>query len=156
DRLFFLIDDRNRLVNAKDFGPLQLVHADYDADADTLELQIDGTVVAGEVKRGEEVETNFHRRPRHARIVEGPWAPACSELVGEPMRRVEPTAPAQDRGRSGTATILGTSSLESLAAQLGVDAVDGRRFRMNFGVEGLDPHGEDTWYGRRVRLGDAV
>jgi uncharacterized protein YcbX len=43
-----------------------------------------------------------------------------------------------------------------MAAALGVDAVDGRRFRMNFGVEGLEPHAEDAWIGRRVQLGDAV
>jgi uncharacterized protein YcbX len=39
---------------------------------------------------------------------------------------------------------------------LGVDAVDGRRFRMNFGVDGLEAHEEDTWLGQRVRVGDAV
>jgi uncharacterized protein YcbX len=27
---------------------------------------------------------------------------------------------------------------------------------MNFGIEGLDAHGEDAWCGRRVRVGDAV
>jgi len=39
---------------------------------------------------------------------------------------------------------------------LGVDSVDGRRFRMNFGVEGVDAHEEDTWIGRRLRIGEAV
>ena len=38
----------------------------------------------------------------------------------------------------------------------GVDEVDGRRFRMNFGVEGLREHEEDEWLGRRVRIGEAV
>jgi len=156
DRRFFLISDRNRLVNDKDYGPLQLVHAEYDDGADALSMRIDGSVVAAAVERGEEVETSFHKRPRSARLVHGPWAAAVSELVGTPLRLVEPTWPAQDRGRSAAATILGTGSLTRLAAQLGVDAVDGRRFRMNFGVDGLDAHGEDAWYGRRVRIGDAV
>ena len=39
---------------------------------------------------------------------------------------------------------------------LGVDAVDGRRFRMNFGVDGIEPHAEDGWLGRRVAVGEAV
>jgi uncharacterized protein YcbX len=39
---------------------------------------------------------------------------------------------------------------------LGVDDVDGRRFRMNFGIDGLREHEEDGWLGRRVRLGEAV
>jgi len=156
DRRFFLVSDRNRLVNDKDFGPLQAVHADYDENADALTMRIDGEVITGEVERGEEVETSFHRRPRNARVVNGPWAEALSDLVGDPIRLVEPRWPAQDRGRSAAATILGTASLTRLASQLGVDAVDGRRFRMNFGIDGLDPHDEDHWHGRRLRIGDAV
>ena len=39
---------------------------------------------------------------------------------------------------------------------LGVERVDGRRFRMNFGIDGLEPHEEDGWRGRRVRVGEAV
>ena len=27
---------------------------------------------------------------------------------------------------------------------------------MNFGVEGLEPHAEDAWIGRRLRVGEAV
>jgi uncharacterized protein YcbX len=86
----------------------------------------------------------------------GPWSDAVSELAGERLRLVEPSAPAPDRGRNGAATLLATASLGALGSVLGVDAVDGRRFRMNFGVDGLEAHEEDTWIGRRVRVGDAV
>ena len=34
--------------------------------------------------------------------------------------------------------------------------MDGRRFRMTIGVDGVAPHAEDGWLGRRVRVGDAV
>jgi uncharacterized protein YcbX len=61
-----------------------------------------------------------------------------------------------DRGRNGAATLLGTASLDALGSTLGVEAVDGRRFRMNFGIDGLEPHEEDSWLGRRVAIGDAV
>jgi uncharacterized protein YcbX len=40
-----------------------------------------------------------------------------------------------------------------MARILGVDAVDGRRFRMNFGIDGLREHEEDEWLGLRVSLG---
>jgi uncharacterized protein YcbX len=50
---------------------------------------------------------------------------------------------------------LGTGSLRAIARILG-EAVDARRFRMNFGIEGLGEHEEDAWLGRRVRLGGAV
>jgi hypothetical protein len=157
DRRFYFVTERGRLVSDKDHGPLQLVRAEYDTESDGLSLRFaDGDVVDGEVGRGAETETIFHKRPRTARLVVGPWADAVSELMGQPVRLVEPELPAPDRGRGGAASLLSTTSLERLARQLGVDTVDRRRFRMNFGVEGVEAHEEDRWRGRRVRLGEAV
>jgi uncharacterized protein YcbX len=157
DRRFYLITETGRLVSNKDFGELQVVRADYDEEADTLAMRFeDGAVVEAAVERGEEVETSFHRQPRSARLVRGPWAKAVSEIAGQPVRLVEPEWPAPDRGRSGATTLLATTSLDTLAGHLGVDALDHRRFRMNFGIEGVDAHAEDAWRGRRVRVGEAV
>jgi uncharacterized protein YcbX len=157
DRRFYFVTERGRLFSNKDHGPLQLVRAEYDAEADVLSLRFtDGEFLSGPVERGGEVETTFHKAPRRARLVVGPWAGAVSELVGQPVRLVEPEQSATDRGRGGAATLLAARSLGRLARQLGVDAVDHRRFRMNFGVEGVDAHEEDGWRGRRVRIGDAV
>ena len=157
DRRFYFVTERGRLVSNKDHGPLQLIRAEYDADEDSLSLRFaDGAVVDGQVGRAEEIETTFHKRPRTARLVVGPWADAVSELMGQTVRLVEPEWPAPDRGRGGAATLLATSSLGRLARQLGVDTVDKRRFRMNFGVEGIDAHEEDGWRGRRVRVGEAM
>jgi uncharacterized protein YcbX len=157
DRRFYFVTETGRLVSSKDHGPLQLIRADYDDAVDTLSLRLaGGEVVAGEVERGEEIETTFHRRPRAARLVLGPWAAAVSEVMGQPVRLVEPERPAPDRGRGGAATLLATASLGRLAGQLGVDEIDRRRFRMNFGVEGIEAHEEDGWRGLRVRVGEAV
>ena len=157
DRRFYLVTAAGRLVSNKDYGPLQLVRADYDDAADTLSMRFaDGTVLAREVQRGDEITTTFHKRPRSARVVVGPWAEAISELMGELVQLVEPEWPAPDRGRGGAATLLATTSLDRLASELGVDAIDHRRFRMNFGIEGVSAHEEDKWRGRRVRIGEAV
>ena len=157
DRRFYLVSGRGRLISNKDHGPLQLVRAEYDEETDELSLHIpDGRDVAAAVERGEAVETTFHRRPRNARLVVGPWAEELSSLAGEPIRIVEPEWPAPDRGRGGAATLLATTTLDRLASQLGVDALDHRRFRMNFGIDGVDAHEEDAWRGRRVRVGEAV
>jgi uncharacterized protein YcbX len=51
---------------------------------------------------------------------------------------------------------LAEASLGAIAGVLGVDSVDPRRFRMNFGIEGVDAHTEDGWIGRRVKVGEAV
>jgi hypothetical protein len=156
DRRFYLVSERGRLVSDKDCGRLQLVHAEYDETADTLSMEIEGERLVARVERGEEVTTTFHRRPRVARLVVGPWAARISELMGEPVRLVEPSHPAPDRGRGGAATLLATRSLDALGAQLGVGAVDHRRFRMNFGIDGVPAHSEDGWRGRRVSIGEAV
>jgi uncharacterized protein YcbX len=157
DRRFYLVGEAGRLISNKDFPALQLIRASYDAEQDALTLTLsDGSLVTGTVERGEEVETRFHQRPRPARLVLGPWSSVLSELVGEPLRLVEPSTSGVDRGRNGAATLLATASLGALGEVLGVAAVDGRRFRMNFGVEGLEAHEEDSWIGRRVQVGDAV
>jgi hypothetical protein len=157
DRRFYLVGETGRLSSNKDFPAFQLIRATYDAEADVLTLRLaDGREITGDVERGEEVTTTFHRRPRPARFVLGPWSDALSELAGKPLRLVEPTTSGVDRGRNGAATLLGTASLGALGEVLDVQRVDGRRFRMNFGVDGLEPHEEDTWIGRRVAIGQAV
>ena len=157
DRRFYLVDENGRLFNDKDHGPLQLVEADYDEDADALRIRFpDRPELAAAVERGEEIETSFYRRPRPARVIEGPWTDALATYTGRSVRLVESDRQAQDRGRSGAATLLGTASLERLARELGVESVDARRFRMNIGVDGLDAHAEEGWRGQRIRVGEAV
>jgi uncharacterized protein YcbX len=157
DRRFYLVDESGRLVNNKDCGPLQQVRAAYAAAARVLTLRFpDGDEVSATVAYGEPVDTTFHRRPARARAVQGPWAERLSAVAGERVRLVAPERSGVDRGRSGAVTLLGTGSLRAIAGALGVDEVDGRRFRMNVGIDGLEPHGEDEWLGRRVRIGDAL
>lgn len=157
DRRFYLVGETGRLISNKDVPAFQLIRAAYDAERNALTLVlVDGRQVGGTVEHGEELTTTFHRRPRAARLVLGPWSSVVSELAGRPLRLVEPATSAVDRGRSGAATLLATASLGALGERLGVDTVDGRRFRMNFGVEGLEAHEEDMWIGRRVAIGDAV
>ena len=157
DRLFFLVDDSNRLVNDKGHGPLQTVRAEYDAQGGVLALSFpDGSEVAGLVEGSDEIVATFHGTSKPAAVVPGPWDEPLSEVAGKRVRLVRPDWPAPDRGRSGAATLLGQASRASMAGVLGVDAIDGRRFRMNFGIDGVAAHAEDGWIGRRVRLGEAV
>jgi uncharacterized protein len=157
DRRFFLVDETGRLVNNKGLGILQQVRPVYDEVARTLELSFpDGAKVKGEVSLGDEIETAFWGIPLPARLVVGPWSDALSDLAGRPLRLMDAGRPAVDRGRGGAASLVSTASLAVLAEELGVDSVDGRRFRMQFGIDGVEPHAEDGWLRRRIAIGQAI
>jgi len=159
DRRFHLVDDRGRLAGAKVAGPLVQVRAAYDDAQRRLTLTFpDGEVVDGIVELGEPLVTQFWGARLPGRLVVGPWAEALSRARGKPLRLVEADRPerAVDRGREGAVTLLSTAALEPLAQRAGAPARDGRRFRMLFGIDGVEPHAEDGWIGREVRVGAAV
>ena len=157
DREFFLVDENDRLVNAKGLGVLQQVVPRHDRDAGVLTLAFpDGTTVSRQVSFNGVLRARFWNETIDVRVIDGPWGDILSDFAGRNLRLVGAQAPAPDRMRGGAATILGTGSLNAIARILGVDEVDARRFRMNFGIEGLGAHEEDEWLGRRVRLGEAV
>ena len=161
DRAFFLVDERGAMVSATRIGPLVAVLADHDADAGTLSLRFpDGSEVAGAVELGEREPVRFGGLNLSASPVLGDFSAALSEHCGDgPLRMfaAPPERPGIDRGRIGAVTLLSVASLERLREQAGSDEpVDPRRFRMTFGVEGLQPHEEDTWFERDVRVGDAL
>ncbi len=159
NRRFFLIDERGRMVNSKRLGVLQTVIADYSGPDRCLTLTFpDGRVVEGVVSTGGEVDTRFFSRTRAATLVPGPWSVALSEYAGHPLRLVEADGDgaAVDRGRPGAATLISQASVRRLADAAGVSDVDERRFRMLIEIDGVDPHAEDAWVGRRTRVGEAV
>ena len=155
DRAFFLVDDDGRLVNSKGLGALQQIVPRFEGDV--LELRFpDGTTVAEQVAVDGSLDAQFWGMAVPVRVLVGPWSEAISDFSGRSLRLVRAPGPATDRMRSGAATLLGTASLRAIARVTGVDEVDGRRFRMNFSIDGLGEHEEDQWLGRRVRLGEAV
>jgi hypothetical protein len=158
NRRFFLIDGHGGMVNATRHGKLQTIVADYSDDDRTLALELpDGRVVEGGVVLGATVRSQFYGNDLEARLVEGPWSQALSELVGELVRLVEAgEESAVDRGAGGAATVISRASLERLAAEGALDGIDGRRFRMLIEVDGPEAHGEDEWVGHSVRIGEAV
>jgi MOSC domain-containing protein len=156
DRTFFVIDERGRMMNGKNFKTLQTVVADYDQAAGTLALSFpDGTMAAGGVTYGETITTSFFSRPKEARELQGPWSDALSAFLQQPLRLVA-TESAVDRGRQGAISVISRASLTRLAEVAARDGIDGRRFRMLIEVDGIGAHEEDAWMGRRVRIGAAL
>lgn len=157
DRRFFFVDENDRLVNAKGLGVLQQVRATFDEPGNTLTFHMpSGATISEQVELDGELEARFWDWTKRARRVVGPWSDAISDLAGRNLRLVMPEQPAPDRQLEGAATLLSTGSLRALAGELGVDEVDPRRFRMHFGVDGVESHEEDGWIARRVAVGDAV
>ena len=160
DRAFFLADARGAMVSSDRHGPLTAVIGEHDAAAETLTLRRpDGEVVAGPVELGEPQPVRFYGLNLSARPVLGPFSAALSEVCHTPLRMfaMPPGRPGVDRGRDGAVTLLSLGSLERLRIEAGEsEPVDPRRFRMNVGIDGLDPHEEDGWIGRDLRVGAAV
>jgi uncharacterized protein YcbX len=156
DRRFYLIDELGQMISGTRLGALVSVVADF-RDPHLALTFPDGRTVEGEVSLGEPVETQFFSDARIGRLVDGPWSEPLSELVGHPLRLVQADngAVAVDRGPDGAATLISRGSLERLSAEAGISAVDARRFRMLIEVDGVEPHGEDAWIGRRARIGEA-
>jgi uncharacterized protein YcbX len=155
NRRFFVVDERDRMVNSKMLGELQTVVASCSDRSLSLRFP-GGAVVEGEVVHGPLVRTRFFSVVVDAHVLEGPWADALSELVGRPVRLVEPDASAVDRGPIGAASLISRASLSELAAHAGVPSVDARRFRMLIEIDGIGAHEEDRWVGSVVDIGDAA
>ncbi len=156
NRLFFLVDAGDRLVEATRYGRLVAVRVHYDPAAEHLRLAFpDGAVVRGTaLPDGAPLVTSFRGRPVLARVVPGPFAQAVSAFLGAPVRLVRCERPG-DANDAWPVSLVSTASLGELARRVGAP-VDPRRFRMLVEVAGCLPHQEDSWIGRRVRVGEVV
>ena len=156
DRRFYLIDDRDRLMDRTVIGELVQIAAWTDPGGTRLRLAFpDGTVIDEEVRLGAPVETPIYDRTGVGNIVEGPWSEALSAFAGRPLRLIRCAQPGGTR-LGNPASLVSDGSLRVLAANAGQPAIDARRFRMLMELSGAEPHEEDGWLGRRIAIGDAI
>jgi uncharacterized protein YcbX len=159
DRVFFVMDADGRMTNNKKHGPLMSVEPTFDPGTSVLTLRFpDGRELSASTADGEAASAEFYRDTLDVRLVPGELSDALSDFAGAHLRLVAHTRAGGggDRGVDGATSLLSRASLARLAEELGVDEVDRRRFRMHFGVDGVEAHAEDAWIGRRVRIGGAV
>jgi uncharacterized protein len=163
DRRFYLVDEHGRLVDRLLAGSLVRVHARTNDDATWLRMTFpDGSVIGGDVQLGEPVQTDIYNRLAIGHVVGGPWAAALEPFAHRRVLLVRCDKPGGTRIRAGEAlprnqvSLVTDGSLRELAGHLGVDEVDGRRFRMLIELEGATAHEEDSWIGRDVAIGSAV
>jgi MOSC domain-containing protein len=157
DRRFYLVDARGRMVNGKQHAALQTIVPDFDPATRALTLTFPDGVgeVTGVVEHGEPVTTRFYRRTDEIPALRGPWSEAISDFIGAPLRLVAADT-GVDRGRAGAVSLISRASVQRLAEEAGVDALDPRRFRMLIEIDGVTAHQEDRWLGLRLRVGEAL
>lgn len=159
NRRFYLIGGGGIRYSVLEDGRLLQIRPRYEAADERLTLSFpDGTVADGEIELREQVVTDFYGRPVSGRIVDGPWADALSGFAGEAIRLVMADRPGAGVDRElGPVSLVSEASLAELARRAGRDEpVDGRRFRMLFGLVGCRPHEEDEWCGQEVAIGETV
>jgi uncharacterized protein len=156
DRRFLLIDEDDQLVSIRHTGAFVRAFAEYDEARGRLTITADGDHWEDDVLLGEPVTVTFYAsRSVRCRVVGGGWNELLSARAGRSLR----LAKVEDETGGGDAhpvTLLGEASVEELARQSGIASIDPRRFRMLIQFTGGDPHVEDTWAGRVLRIGGAV
>lgn len=151
DRRFFLVDERDRIVNGVRCGRLVTARARWDGGVLAIDFP-DGTHVAAEPELGEAVSVDWELGYRvSGRFVDGPFAEALSELAGRAVRLVR-ADDARAAWSEHPVSIIGTASIAPLREW----PLEPQRFRMLVEVAGADARLEDGWLGRRVRVGGAV
>jgi uncharacterized protein YcbX len=164
DRRFYLNDEQGHIVDRLRAGQLVQVAAETNPAATWLRMTFpDGRVVEGDVALDEPVQTHIYGREALGRVVGGPWAAALEPFAhGRPLLLVRCDRPGGTRIRGGetqvrnAVSLVSDGSLAELARQLGVERVDGRRFRMLIEIDGATAHEEDTWIGGQVAIGSAI
>lgn len=161
DRRFCIVDPDGKMLNAKRVPKFVAIRPRFDPEMRVLRLHMpDGSEVDGPIRLGRAITVSIYRRHTPAKVVEGPWSAALSALAGRPaqLARFDDPGEGVDRtGQDAGATLLSEASLHAIAKAAGVTAaVDPRRFRMLFGIAGVEPHAEDGWISRKVHIGQAI
>lgn len=140
-----------------DWGKLAALDCSYDGTRHTLEIKRNGeSVLVADVgtSEGRDRVGDFFTEYLQT-LTPSPSArhPHVSpvRLVGTPTGETR----YQDRDR-GQISIISQATLDDIARQVGLGAMDPRRFRPNFIVDGADPWAEFDWVGGRLRLGPAL
>jgi uncharacterized protein YcbX len=159
DRAFFFVDADGRRFSGATKAPILPIRASYEPEREWIELRLpNGIVVAGSaLADGRALEVDFYGRTVRAHIVEGDFAEAMSAYAGREVLLARPDADGEALDVRPV-TIVSLESVAELARQGGHEGeLSPARFRMTIEIEGVsEPHEEDAWAARSVRIGDAL
>lgn len=153
DRVFCLVDPaRGRVLRTVENPSMVQVEARWDGDVLSVDLP-GGTAEGRPAPTGELLAVDYWGRTAKVETVAGPWATALSEHVGTDVVLARSATPGEVV-YGASVTLVATASLRLLSERMGAPS-DSARFRSTFLLDTDEPHVEDTWVGRRLRLGSA-
>ena len=156
DRVLCLVDPaRDRVLRTVENPTMVQAVARVDGDVLRVDLPA-GTVEGTPAPTGDLRTVDYWGRDAKVELLDGPWSAAFSEHLGYAVRLARPVR-AGDVVYGGSVTLVTTASIALLAQKLG-RPVGSERFRATYllDADDLEPHGEDVWVGREIRLGEAT
>jgi len=156
DRLYCLVDrSRGRVLRTVENPTLLQSVARWEGGV--LSVALPGRTVEGVPSPTAEILTlDYWGRAAVVEVCSGPWAETYSEHLGYDVVLARSVNPG-DVVFGASVTVVTTGSMRFLARRLGRE-VASERFRSTFLVDTGDrePHIEDSWVGRKLRLGEAA
>lgn len=155
DRVLALVDPARRRVLKTVEHPAMVRTVVGWADGELSVGFPDETVTGAPVTTGETRTVDYWGRSVSVELLDGPWAATYSRYLEHDVLLVRATGLGTTVYGSSVSLVT-SSSIDHLERRLGAD-VDDARFRATFTVatDGKPAHVEDSWGGRRLRLGDA-
>jgi uncharacterized protein YcbX len=158
DRAFCVVDvDRRKVQRTLSNRTMVAIRADWDGETLALELPSGETAVGPAPLTGDTVTCEYWGRTVTHVLTSGPHSELISDHLGKPVRLA--AAPRGGAVYGAPVSILTTASLRDLGERTGrTDLLESvSRFRMTMVVDaGETPYVEDEWFGRELKLGDAV
>ncbi len=157
DRRFLALDDEGRAVTQRQVGMLAQIAAEYSTDTNTLVMRFpNGDEVVGIPETESESATVLWGRVITGSIVAGEWAQALSDFCGVGLRLMMPDAPGACFDEYPV-SLISQSSIDMLGSMAnGEKSFEAERFRPTFLLGGCEPHEEDSWLGKGVRIGERL
>ena len=154
DRAFCLVDPaRDRVLRTVE-NPSLVQHVWRWLDG-VLRVELPtGSVEGVPLGTGSVLEVDYWGRVAELEVVDGPWAGACSRLLGYDV--VLARAAPGEVVYGAAVSLVTTEALRWLGNRVGHE-VESERFRATLLIDSGPGVGrpEDTWVGRRLRMGDA-
>lgn len=158
DRDFVVVDvERRKIQRTLSNRTLVAVQARWDGEILELELPSGERVTAPAPLSGETVTCEYWGRSVAHVLTHGPHSALLSAHLGKPVRLA--ASPRNGAVYGAPVSILTTASLRDLGERTGrTDLLETvARFRMTMTVDaGETPYVEDGWFGRELKVGDAV